>query len=73
MGSDMVHWTENEARLDLPADNPAREATWEALWSQLAADGMHWVSPCQGEWNVIHAVDTPVVFRTLAADGRSTL
>lgn len=31
--------------------------------------GYHWISPCQGEHNLIRAADSPVVFRELTDDG----
>ena len=33
------------------------------------AQGYHWLSPCQGEYNLIRSADSPIVFRELSKDG----
>ncbi|PWN33864.1 uncharacterized protein FA14DRAFT_108073, partial [Meira miltonrushii] len=33
------------------------------------AQGYHWLSPCQGEYNIIRSADSPIVFRELSEDG----
>jgi Domain of unknown function (DUF4505) len=33
------------------------------------AQGYHWLSPCQGEYNLIRSADSPIVFRELSEDG----
>lgn len=62
------HWTQDDAALARMMQDGA-EAGQEAIWTRLQEEGMAWVSRCQGEWNVIHAVDTPIVFRQLTNDG----
>ena len=70
---DAAHWTEDPQELakvmQAHDGSPPSEAGWEELWKRLHSEGLTWLSKCQGEWNVIHAVDTPVVFRTLSEDG----
>lgn len=69
-----VHWTEDEDRLAAlwPDGDVSAQAGWDMLWRRMQEEGMSWVSPCQGEWNMIHAVDTPIVYRHLSPDGRSS-
>ncbi|WFD19389.1 hypothetical protein MCAP1_001619 [Malassezia caprae] len=62
------HWTQEDAELARMMQAGA-DAGREAIWTRLQQEGMAWVSPCQGEWNVIHAIDTPIVFRQLTQDG----
>ncbi|WFD23002.1 hypothetical protein MEQU1_001686 [Malassezia equina] len=62
------HWTQDDAALARMMQDGA-EAGQEVIWKRLQEEGIAWVSPCQGEWNVIHAVDTPIVFRHLTNDG----
>ncbi|WFD33668.1 hypothetical protein MCUN1_000481 [Malassezia cuniculi] len=65
---DAPHWSDDPAQVsEIMADGG-----WDALRKRLHADGFSWQSKCQGELNVIHAVDTPVVFRTLGEDGTLT-
>lgn len=33
------------------------------------AQGYHWLSPCQSEYNIIRSADSPIVFRELSEDG----
>ncbi|WFD26923.1 hypothetical protein MNAN1_001912 [Malassezia nana] len=62
------HWTQDSAALaDMLQGN--QSDGWHTIWTRLQQEGMAWVSRCQGEWNVIHAVDTPIVFRQLTDDG----
>lgn len=60
------HWTEDASTLKNILD---QEQGWDMLWTKLQSEGMSWFSKCQGEWNVIHAVDTPIVFHHLSSDG----
>ncbi|WFD30180.1 hypothetical protein MSPP1_001197 [Malassezia sp. CBS 17886] len=62
--SDSIHWTEDTAALQALRDDTAADP-WHAVWRRLHDEGIGWWSNCQGEWNVIHAVDTPIVFRGL--------
>lgn len=45
------------------------EHGWDGLRSRFHQQGFTWQSKCQGELNVIHAVDTPIVFCGLSEDG----
>ncbi|WFD05454.1 hypothetical protein MVES1_000784 [Malassezia vespertilionis] len=68
-----THWAEEPEALARVTHGATRDdpygANWQPLWTALASEGFAWLSKCQGEWNVIHAVDTPIVFRSLRADG----
>lgn len=57
------HWTEDAAQLQALWE---QKHGWDHLWTRLQSEGMSWWSKCQGEWNVIHAVDTPIVYRHLS-------
>jgi hypothetical protein len=37
------------------------------------AQGYHWLSPCQGEYNLVRAGDSPIVFRELNDKGEHPL
>ena len=63
---DAPHWTESRDELAAILSGPGGRS---ALQERLHAEGFAWQSKCQGELNVIHAVDTPVVFRSLSEDG----
>ncbi|WFC97686.1 hypothetical protein MYAM1_000405 [Malassezia yamatoensis] len=73
---DKPHWTDDaqtlQAILQLNGQSEAQQQGWKDLWDQLGKDGFGWVSKCQGEWNIIHAVDTPIVYRTLSEKGKMT-
>lgn len=64
------HWTQDAAALAEMLQGKQSDG-WHTIWTRLQQEGMAWVSRCQGEWNVIHAVDTPIVFRQLTDDGTS--
>lgn len=70
---DEAHWTEDINKLAhvlrVDGDAAARQQGWADLWDRLGEEGILWVSKCQGEWNVIYAVDTPIVFRSLSEQG----
>lgn len=73
---DAPHWVDDTSelrsvlRLDEGAE--AEKQGWQDLWDRLGAEEVAWVSKCQGEWNVIHAVDTPIVYRALSNEGACT-
>lgn len=73
---DAPHWVDDTSelrsvlRLDEGAE--AEKQGWQDLWNRLGAEEVAWVSKCQGEWNVIHAVDTPIVYRALSNEGACT-
>ena len=66
--TETTHWTQQDTELARMVQS-STDGGHEAIWTRLQQEGMAWVSPCQGEWNVIHAVDTPIVFRHLTHDG----
>lgn len=49
------------------------EHGWDGLRRRFHEQGFTWQSKCQGELNIIHVVDTPVVFRSLSEDGAPLL
>lgn len=63
--SDELHWTEDAQALRGIFEHGHG---WDEVWQRLQKEGMSWLSKCQGEWNVIHAVDTPIVYRHLSPD-----
>lgn len=67
--SDKGHWSEDPAALEKLLPPSANPLDWGALWTALHREGMSWVSKCQGEWNVVHAIDTPIVYRQLTDSG----
>ena len=63
-----THWSEDAAKLGAVMGSTDADG-YTRLWDALYKEGFTWLSKCQGEWNVIHAVDTPIVFRKLDVDG----
>lgn len=66
---EQVHWSEDA---DALAQVMGKQRNMQALFRAMQAEGFTWLSKCQGEWNMIHAVDTPIVFRKLSEDGTLT-
>ncbi|KAI3627043.1 hypothetical protein CBS14141_001044 [Malassezia furfur] len=70
---DAPHWVDDASELRsvlrLGDGAEAEKQGWQDLWDRLGAEEVAWVSKCQGEWNVIHAVDTPIVYRVLSWAG----
>ena len=67
---EQVHWSEDA---DALAQVMGKQRDMQALFRAMQAEGFTWLSKCQGEWNMIHAVDTPIVFRKLSEDGACSL
>lgn len=59
------HWTEDADALRAIFE---QGQGWDEVWRRLRSEGISWLSKCQGEWNVIHAVDTPIVYRHLSQE-----